>query len=234
LPDLQSARGRPERLGFELDPRVTALPEPSEPNALPQVNLQLLAADLDRDGLSELLVLAPDASGERCLITPGNVLGDKPPHRLSLQPVIELAEPCLQSSRLAAVDLDGDDAPELLLLTSGSAPERKLLVLWNDGAGGFSSDALSIAADVADAPVAFSALPKQDERTPALLAYVGAGGLSLLRPGSEPRSFEPEHVPIELVQPTGVLAADIDGDGITDLAVADEGNLRILRAELTR
>jgi hypothetical protein len=36
------------------------------------------------------------------------------------------------------------------------------------------------------------------------------------------------------VQPTAVLAADIDGDGIVDLAVADQGNLHILRAELTR
>jgi hypothetical protein len=234
LTDLQSARGRPQSLGFELDPRVLPLRASSSPNELPQPNLQLLAADLDRDGLSELIVLAPDAAGERCFVTTGNVLGDQPPHHLSLQPAIELAEPCSQSSRLAAADVDGDGAQELVLLTGDSPLGRKLLVLWNDGAGGFSPDALSVAANVDDAPVAFSTLPNKDEHAPALFAYVGADGLSLLRPGTEPHSFQREHVAVALAQPTGVLAADIDGDGIADLAVADQGNIRVLRAELTR
>ena len=234
LTDLQSARGRPQSLGFGLDARVAPLKAAADPSELPRLDLQLMAADLDRDGLSELIVLAPDAAGERCFITPGNILGDRSPHRLSLQPAIELAESCSESSRLAAVDVDGDGAPELLLLTGSSPLGRKLLVLWNDGAGGFGPDASSIAADIADAPVAFSALPKQDEHAAAVLAYVGADGLNLLRPGAEPHSFQREHVGVPLAQPTGVLAADIDGDGIADLAVADQGSIRILRAELTR
>ena len=31
---------------------------------------------------------------------------------------------------------------------------------------------------------------------------------------------------------TGIAAADVDGDGIVDLALASAGNLRVLKAEL--
>ena len=76
-------------------------------------------------------------------------------------------------------------------MTSESPLGRKLLVFWNDGDGGFSADSLSIAADVADAPVAFSALPKQDERTPALFAYVGAAGLKRCGLAASGTAFRP-------------------------------------------
>jgi hypothetical protein len=37
---------------------------------------------------------------------------------------------------------------------------------------------------------------------------------------------------VELKDGTGIVAADVDGDGMKDLAVADDRALRILRAEL--
>jgi FG-GAP repeat len=95
-------------------------------------------------------------------------------------------------------------------------------------------------------------------RFPALLLVVTSGGCAALpdipadacgnhvvEPGEDcdglavlvtttatPREFGPPRTLADLQHGSGIVAADVDGDGVQDLAIAASGNLSVLKASL--
>jgi hypothetical protein len=104
-------------------------------------------------------------------------------------------------------------------------------VLWNDGAGGYASDSVSSVAGAEVAPQAF-ALFRSTPTAAMQIAYATATRVNLWQakpPQAGPANRELDG---EFQRATGIVGADVDGDGITDLVVADAGRVRVLRAEL--
>jgi hypothetical protein len=195
-----------------------------------RVDLAAAAADFDGDGRDEAVWAMPADADQSCglaftAIRPDGTLG------VAAGGTIFVDEPCL-APQLASLDADADGAPDLALLTGGHGdPDRKLFVLWNDGQGGFSASNATRIGAAADSPQQFAVLPATIDRSVGF-AYVTADRAAVVTATGAPRQFSPPKMVAALQNGTGIAAADVDGDGIVDLAVASAGNLRVLKAEL--
>jgi len=278
LHDLGGRGGQLETLNFDFGPLQ---PLRAAGDAVTPADFALLmaAADLDGDGLDELIVAAPDQSGDHCLIASARVTAPD----VALDPPLSLDERCTRSSQLGLADLDGDAAPEIVILTGEPGGPRNLFALWNDGTGHFTSEP-QLLADASLGPTAFTPLrnaPQGMAGGKPVLAFVsqdsayvlhaqdrasaqagnaagaGAGQVSVpvedaagqaSLPASQTddpagvrvvsaadgggRVLRSELLDITLSHATGIAAADVDGDRVGDLIVADGGRVRVLRAVL--
>ena len=234
MPDLRSRTGRPTNLGWGFDARIVPVTGIETGVVDPRVAILQAVGDIDADGLDEVVVAAPDAQSGGCLVSTADVIPEE--LRLVANPAVELAASCSSGGQLAVRDLDGDAAPDIVLLTGAAdAAARSIVVLWNDGAGGFSADSLAAIVEPDAAPAAFTLFQPTPSAAIAL-AYVTATRVHVLQTTAHARAFQdlPGVLDIELEHGTGITATDVDGDGVVDLAVADAGNVRVLRAELAR
>ncbi len=202
------------------------------------------AADVDRDGLDETLWLA--SRGEAgCALFIAKVDADA--GSFVSRGRIDFDERC-PSPELAAVDLDGDEALDLLLLIGD--PEqtaRKIQVFWNDGQGGFSTEARSFVADPDGRDVrSFSAFSKagldQSRQTPQIrLAFVTDNSLEIVSAAvganapasvSAARQFDQLTTVQSFSDARSVAVTDPNGDHIEDLVVADAAGLWLVKAQL--
>lgn len=227
IPSIDEGVSTPVRLEGTPDSRLTATTVHDDGTA--QLSNAGTVADFDADGLDEAVWAMPADAGKHCGLSWLNPALET--RELVVRGFVLLDEPCADPE-LAAVDADGDGWVDVAILTGATgAAERRLLVLWNDGSGGFSADGLTQLNDASDAPQAFTVLPAGPAR-PLALAYVTAGELKLSLQSSDPRFFEVSAPLLELARGTGIVAADANGDGVSDLVVADAGNLRLLKAAL--
>lgn len=242
VPDLRHRTGQPQSMGWGLDQRIKPLTgiDARAPVAMPGINLPienppavtllLAAGDLDQDGVDELVVAAPDPSATHCLLQSADVVGlDRP--TLATHEALELDEACTATSQLAVRDLDGDHAADIVLLTGSAQGPRKLLVFWNDGSGAFSQAKSASIATRDAVPQAF-VIFQPTKSAPIEIAYVTSDRVHVLSVSPRTRAFSGAELELTLEAGTGITAADVDGDGVTDLAVADAGGVRVLRAEL--
>jgi hypothetical protein len=225
LEDIGSRQNAPRSIGWGLAPETKPLGGPLGDE---QLSARLSAGDLDGNGLDELVFLASDESGERCVVNLARVSSGTDPELVG-QRALFLERPCFES-QLDVFDVDGDDFPEIVLL-AGELEARELLVLWNDGAGGFGAAESSSVAVHAENPRAFTRFRSALDGS-VVLAYVTEPSVRLMRSLGGERRFEDTGRVGELGHGTGIVAADVDGDGVPDLVVADSGSVRVLRAEL--
>jgi hypothetical protein len=227
MADLRSRRSGPVSLGWGLDPRMAADRELQQDPDGGQVTLLMAAGDLDGDGVDELIAAAPDASDQHCLLASARIVRSASFELQANEPL--LIEGSCARGQLATADLDGDQHPDIVLRAASAADPGALLVLWNDGAGGFSNAAVSRIASADDAPQAFTLL-RSTPSSSLQIAYVTPTRVMVWQAkGSGPPQRE---VYSDLQRATGIASSDVDGDGVADLVVADAGRVRVLRAEL--
>jgi hypothetical protein len=224
VPDVASGRATSRELGWPFDADLQHYSEQFLGDAL--LSMHLVLGDIDGDGLDEVVVSAPNAA-RHCVVTAGRL--DASGAQLERVGRVELDEACGAGSELQLLELDGQPGAEMVVLTGERQGPRQLVaVSWSGG--DFVAEALTPAGDE-PVPQAFTLYRSTPEAEPTL-AYVTDTGL-FLRPivrGAHPLG-EPRRVG-ELSRGTGVVAADVNGDGVRDLAVADRGQVRIWRALL--
>lgn len=192
-----------------------------------RINLASGAADLDGDGVDEALFAMPTTDELRCgLVTVGARDDNFRAPRLTF-----LDEPCLEP-RLGTVDANGDGAADVLLIVGPTeTSERRLLVLWNDGAGNFESQRVDVVSGSKDTPRAFTVLPASLVR-PLSIAYVTDDAVKTMSLKVQDAGFTPPLKVAAARTGSGIASGDFDGDGVLDLALAEAGAISVLRARL--
>jgi hypothetical protein len=181
------------------------------------VSIRLAAKDLDEDrNADEIVIVAPSWEEGQCIVNVTGIVGDPPV--LELRDTVSLEADCFESA-LELVDLDLDGARDIVLL-AGGAGDRRPFVLWNDGRGDFSAEDATTIASGGDGTTT--------------LAVVTEHSVRVVRPSGASRTFD-DPGPIALLEHgTGIVATDLNSDGIVDLVVADSGTIVVLYAELAR
>jgi hypothetical protein len=195
-----------------------------------RLNLAGVSADLDRDGHDEAVFAMPADQQQHCGLV---VVGVTPGASTALvtRGTIVLDQPC-RGPDLLPVDADGDGSVDLALLTGSTGlADRKLLVVWNNGKGEFSNADVSTVNGPDQSPRAFTALGATALR-PFGFAYVTDQAALLASATATRRQFAEARVLTPLRNGSGIVAADVNGDGVADLALASSGNLTVLKAQL--
>lgn len=188
------------------------------------------AADLDRDGRDEAIWVMPADEGARCGIETFGMAGEAPRLSLVSRGLVTLEATCFDP-QVSTVDADQDGLLDLVILTgTKQAPDRKLFVLWNDGSGQFAAERASLIDTGMDSPQAFTTL-RGTANAPFSFVYATKNSVVQWRYAGA-RTFAAPTPLATLRNGSGIVAADIDGDGATDLAVADDGDISVLRAQV--
>ncbi len=201
-----------------------ATPQVSSATEMTDAAVLLAAADFDHDGTPDVATILPfgvsDGSQSALYLATPQTTGAP----FAMAAPIALPFAISLEGQLAAIDVDVDGAPDLVLLTGdGASLTRQVIVLWNDGNGGFSASSTSVVNATGEIPQGFAPIQLAPTEPPAL-AYVTHLALQLAHVDAKGRSFKATPV-APLLLATGIVAADVDGDGVQDLAVADTENL---------
>ncbi len=224
LPALLTSVGAPVRL-------AGAFPSELRPvsGAGGEVSFRMAsaAADFDADGRAELVLASPSEDDERCALVIMSVDSAQIVRRVSLR----LDQPCT-AAQLLPVDADLDERIDIVLLSArGDSTGGQLSVFWNDGQGGFSSERRLDVNDPGHSPLAFSVLAPTPTRGFSFV-YATADALELVSIADATRDLGGLSTLADVQGCTGLVAADVNGDGATDLAFAKQGNLSVLKASL--
>jgi hypothetical protein len=225
IPSFDKPESRPRQLDWKLDPDLLPASVTANDAVLSWAGA---SGDVDHDDRDEVVWAMPYVDNEHCaLVVIGAVPGTA---TLGVRTTIHLDESCVRSQLMLA-DADGDGRLDIALLTgSPTTATRKLLVLWNEGEGRFSSGRLALLNPVADSPQAFAFLSTIPQRA-AAFAYVTDDSVVIIE-STERRQFAVPRVLASIAHGSGITFADVNGDKADDLVVAASGNLFLLKAGL--
>lgn len=227
VPSLDVASATPQRLTGNLDARLRPFLERASGSA---ISVVATAADLDGDQRDEAVFALPADFGAHCGLQTFQI--DAPLGSASSTGLSVLDQPCLDP-QLSAVDVDGDSAIDLALLTGSERElDRKLFVLWNDGSGHFDPARSTLVNTSGAAPQAFTFLRPSPNQT-FRFAYVTTQAIMTVARSSGREFAAPQQIGAPLTQGNAISAADVNGDDVVDLVLADDGNLTVLNAQLT-
>jgi hypothetical protein len=182
------------------------------------------AGDLDGNGVDEAVIVAPWGSASGAAL----VIADYQPSTFMFTPRPE--QPVSTSlsidSALQIVDVDGDGRADAILLGGSDEAPAGVLVFWNDGHGGLATDAPS-KLDVEGGATGFKCVPSTAGGCDLFVISTTATFSCALR-----ADHQIEATPIAGV-PGGddLAAADFDGDGTLDLAIASAAVCQIFHGK---
>jgi len=130
--------------------------------------------------------------------------------------------------QLQFTDVDGDGNVDAVLLTGANIGARQLVVAWNDGTGTFTQAQTLLVSQSSETPQGF-AFVHADTSGLAQLAYVTRTTVVLAVIDPQSRTVAARNTVDKPYSGSGIAAGDVDGDGVDDLVVADDGNVVILR-----
>jgi hypothetical protein len=178
-------------------------------------------------GAPSFVAAAPNAAVTTSAYLPGQASPGSPP-TMNAGSVIPFDVDVSPEGQLEFRDVDLDGAQDAVLLTGANIGMRSLYVAWNDGKGHFSLDQALHVNSGNDTPEGFAFVSADTSGVPRI-AYVTRHSLILATVDTKGRAISARTTLLATVSATGVAAGDVDGDGVQDLAVADEGNVTILR-----
>jgi len=233
IPQVGSGQAPPRLL--DGDPPQDVMPYTDDQRGV-RLSVASVAADLDGDGLDEAVWLMPrhlSDGSSLCTLLIYDVDASK--SRIELKQRLDFDEPC-STPELVAASLGEDRLQLLALLGDPTQGPRRLEILWNDRNGGFSLDQRSFVHDQDDSDVrAFSVVPPPRisvvQPPPIRLAFVTESALHIAEADARERQFDVSKVN-DFEDARGVVATDPNGDGISDVVVADAQGLWLLPAEL--
>lgn len=175
-----------------------------------------LALGPTSSGIASSVVLAPSTSGPVELFAID-------PSTLTPGPAITL--PCTYQSpgvlQLRDVDLDGDGHLDALVFCPDVSGKTILTLLWGDQAGAFDASRITQVPLPSDPVVSFSVY-RDGPVIPRSVLMLTAGGVFVTTPGgADKRTFGPVTQDPTLPGGSFMNTADIDGDGVIDLAIVD-------------
>lgn len=202
--------------------------------------VQMVAGDLDGDGKAEIVAVAPDVTGTGAsllVIHPGPMTTVP-----SGDPIPERTTP--GATRAQLLDVDGDGHLDLVAVMRDT--KTKLLqvsVFFGDGKANLAlpGQVISLPIPAGEAVDAYAALGFTQITTgagPPSSSGAKRRELAIITPHhlfrasvQVGRTFRVEPVSAfgSITYGSAVVAGDFDGDGVDDLAIADQGSIRIAR-----
>jgi hypothetical protein len=225
IPAIDEDDSVPVKISGMLDPGLA--PILRDETGVARLVLALAGADLDENGQDEVVGLVAANQGADCALVWGSTDGQA--LTFAVAGTLLLGEPC-EHPAVLPVDVDRDGHLDLVVLTSSRAGDSgALYVFYNDGSAGFSAANQTAVPLESGPPRAFTVLPRSIAR-PLTLAVVTDTTLELV--AAVGRDFGTPETLLALERGTGVTTGDFDGDGVLDLAVADAGDVRLLKGAL--
>jgi len=170
---------------------------------------QLAAADVDRDGFDDLIVVTPRTEGGQVEVFRGSAAGLRGP-----RVVARGSDTNAVAGPVSVGDHDGDGHADLLVAVEGTAAAY---LLRGDGTGRFAARPVEAPSDHSHLP-AFADLDG-DGRDEVVLAgpslWVHGGGSGAMGPALEVPVSAGHFEPVDVAGPY-----DVDGDGLDDLVFA--------------
>jgi hypothetical protein len=221
--DLTSHRATTERLGWPFAESLVPASDENEPL------FSLRTGDFDGDDLDETLLAGPVDEGEKAMVAYARV--DAESRSLLPGASITLDMPCSPRPGTWIEDVDDDGWSDIVLLTGGPGAVGNAVVIFNDGGGGFDASDVLVVVPESEEPRALSPYRLRPGE-PLRIAYVTDRAVRLVESRGSSRSFVDLGEVAELDAGTGISVADVNGDGVPDLAVADAGSVQLFTASL--
>lgn len=244
LPQLTSSQTAMRRLEFPFDLPFEPLRDPAGARV---ATLRAEAADVDGDAIEELVIAGPSPDRSACLVQVTKF--DAVSERIVTTNAIQIADGCSDRPQFQTGDFDADGHVDLAILTGSIEDGGHVRVLWNDGSGQLSEsgnppDQPFLSSDDG-APIRSFAFFQElaDARAPYRIACVTPFAARILELRGRQRQLVPLRglsgqpagtVAVLSGDATSILAEDVSGDGVTDLVIADGGDVYVYRAELVQ
>lgn len=189
-----------------------------------------VAWDVDGDALDELVMLGPGAPGGHVALV--GRLAESPPEvkfdpSIPIEDAIEAPTP-YAPSRVAVIDTSGAGAPDALFaLTLGTDGAR---IVRFDRANGSVARTCAIDFDAGAAPLEIARLTLSPTTPEVLIALLASGDVLAFKPDQGGAcGLAPAKLVAHVDGARHLAVADLDGDSIDDLAVADATEIHVLR-----
>ncbi len=178
------------------------------------------AADVDGDGLKDFVMLVNSFGKYYIEVL---IQDENGAFQVDRAKIVEVPSPWTDSPTLDIIDINGDTFPDIIYLSRDRGDDNNIILLMNDGTGGYREPAL-YRAKVAQRPIFFDAIDINGDTFPDII-YVSGDSLrgynfTMLMNDGTGINQEPGLNLTLPQEPESVHLLDMDGDGFPDILLA--------------